>query len=279
MTTVLDLQRFKREGRHFAMLTAYDHPTARLLDAAGIPVLLVGDSLGMVVLGHDTTLPVTMADMIHHARAVARGAVNALLVGDLPFGAYQASAEQALTSGIRLIKEGGMHAVKLEGGGPTATAGIARLVEAGIPVMAHLGLTPQSVHRMGGFRVQGKDAAGAERILEQARAVEDAGAFSLVLEGVPSELARIVTEEVRIPTIGIGAGPYTDGQVLVIHDVLGLSERTPGFARQYADLATEITRAARAFADEVQRGQFPEQVSPPQPARATPPREVVSHGG
>jgi 3-methyl-2-oxobutanoate hydroxymethyltransferase len=201
------------------------------------------------------------------------------LVGDLPFGAYQASAKQAVLSGTRLIKEGGMHAVKLEGGGPTAIAGIARLVEAGIPVMAHLGLTPQSVNQMGGFRVQGKDAAGAERILEQARAAELAGAFSLVLEGVPAELARIVTGEVGIPTIGIGAGPHTDGQVLVIHDVLGLSERTPRFARRYADLAAQITRAARAFAEEVERGQFPEKVSAPQPTRATASREAVPHGG
>jgi 3-methyl-2-oxobutanoate hydroxymethyltransferase len=276
VTTVLDLQRFKRDGHRFAMLTAYDHPTARLLDAAGIPVLLVGDSLGMVVLGYDTTLPVTMEDMIRHAGAVARGAVNALLVGDLPFGSYQVSAEQAVINGIRLVKEGGMHAVKLEGGGPTAIGGIRLLVDAGIPVMAHLGLTPQSVHQMGGFRVQGKDPATAERILDQARAVEAAGAFSLVLEAVPSELARTITLELGIPTIGIGAGPHTDGQVLVVHDVLGLSERVPRFAKRYADLAGPIGEAARAFAEDVAGGRFPEGRAATRPAAIT--QEVRSGG-
>jgi 3-methyl-2-oxobutanoate hydroxymethyltransferase len=276
VTTVLDLQRFKREGHRFAMLTAYDHPTARLLDAAGIPVLLVGDSLGMVVLGYDTTLAVTMEDMIRHAGAVARGAVNALLVGDLPFGSYQVSAEQAVINGIRLVKEGGMHAVKLEGGGPTAVGGIRLLVDAGIPVMAHLGLTPQSVHQMGGFRVQGKDPVTAERILDQARAVEAAGAFSLVLEAVPSELARTITLELGIPTIGIGAGPHTDGQVLVVHDVLGLSERVPRFAKRYADLAGAIGDAARAFAEDVAGGRVPEDGAAIRPAAIT--QEVRSSG-
>lgn len=276
MTTVLDLQRFKLEGRRFPMLTAYDHPTARLLDAAGIPVLLVGDSLGMVVLGHETTLPVTLDDMVHHARAVARGAANALLVGDLPFGSYQRSARHALKSATRLVQQGGMHAVKLEGGGRTALRSIERIVGAGIPVMAHLGLTPQSVHQMGGFRLQGKDAPGAERIRAQAQATQDAGAFSLVLEGVPASLAEEITRELTIPTIGIGAGPGTDGQVLVIHDLLGLSERTPKFARRYADLSQVITQSVMAFAEDVEGGRFPEAAGRSAPA---PVLQELRHGG
>jgi 3-methyl-2-oxobutanoate hydroxymethyltransferase len=214
--------------------------------------------------------------VLHHAAAVARGAVNALLVGDLPFGSYQVSAEQAVVNGTRLVKEGGMHAVKLEGGGPTAIAGIRLLVEAGIPVMAHLGLTPQSIHKMGGFRVQGKDPAAAERILAEALAVEAAGAFSLVLEGVPSDLARTITLELGIPTIGIGAGSYTDGQVLVVHDLLGLSERAPRFAKRYADLAGVITEAARAFAEDVAGGAFPEVGAATRPAPT--PQEIRSGG-
>jgi 3-methyl-2-oxobutanoate hydroxymethyltransferase len=256
MTTVLDLRRFKREGRRFAMLTAYDWPTARLLDEAGIPVLLVGDSLGMVVLGYETTVPVTMEEMLHHARAVARGARNALLVGDLPFMSYQVSVEQAMTAAGRVLKEGGMHAVKLEGGAP-AVETVRRLTESGIPVMAHLGLTPQSVHQLGGFRVQGRDPEAAARILEDARALEAAGAFSLVLEGVPSALARTVTEALSIPTIGIGAGPHCDGQVLVLHDLLGLSARTPRFVKRYGELAEQIQGMVRCYAEEVAGGTFP----------------------
>ena len=256
MTTILDLRRFKREGRRFAMLTAYDWPTARLLDEAGIPVLLVGDSLGMVVLGYETTVPVTMDEMVHHARAVARGARGALLVGDLPFMSFQASTDQAMAAAGRLMKEGGMHAVKLEGGAPVVET-VRRLTESGVPVMAHLGLTPQSVHQMGGFRVQGRDAEAAARILEDARSLERAGAFSLVLEGVPSALARSVTEALGIPTIGIGAGPHCDGQVLVLHDMLGLSPRTPRFVKQYGELAEEIRGMARCFAEEVASGTFP----------------------
>src|SRR5712692_1005468 len=257
MTTVLDVQRFKLEGRRFAMLTAYDYTTARILDSAGIPLLLVGDSLGMVMLGHPNTLPVTMDEMIHHARAVARGATSALLVGDLPFMSYQVSPEQALTSAGRFLQEAGMHAVKLEGGGRSVEA-TARLAQAGIPVMAHLGLTPQSVNQMGGFKVQGKTPAAAARILADARALQDAGAFSLVLEGVPSELAREVTASLRIPTIGIGAGPHCDGQVLVVHDLLGLTTgRTAKFVKKYANLAEEIARAAQEYAREVAEGAFP----------------------
>jgi 3-methyl-2-oxobutanoate hydroxymethyltransferase len=258
VTTVLDLQRSKDEGRRFAMLTAYDYPTARILSQAGIRYLLVGDSLGMVVLGHSTTLPVTLEDMIHHGKAVARGAPDALLIGDLPFMSYQVSLEQAVTAAGRLIKEAGMHAVKLEGGGPAVVAVVRRLVEIGIPVMAHLGLTPQSVHRMGGFRVQGRSQEAAATMLAEARELEAAGAFSIVLEGIPTEVAGTVTEALRIPTIGIGAGPGCDGQVLVLHDLLGLTQgRTPRFVKRYAHLTDEITRAARQYAEEVESGQFP----------------------
>jgi len=249
MTTVLDVQRFKDEGRRFAMLTAYDYLSAQILDEAGIPILLVGDSLGMVVLGYPTTLPVTLDEMIHHAKAVARGSRQALLVGDMPFMSYHASTEQAITSAGRFLQEGGMHAVKVEGGGLTAL---------GIPVMGHLGLTPQFVHQMGGFKVQGKSEAQAARILADAKDLEQAGAFSIVLEGVPNSLAARVTKALRIPTIGIGAGPGTDGQVLVLHDMLGMTTgKAPKFVKRYANLAEEIDRAARQFASEVGSGSFP----------------------
>jgi 3-methyl-2-oxobutanoate hydroxymethyltransferase len=257
VTTVPDLLRFKAEGRRFAMLTAYDHPTARLADEAEIPVLLVGDSLGMVVLGHPTTLPVTLDDMVHHASAVARGAANALLVADMPFMSYQPSVEMAMVSAGRLLREAGMHAVKLEGAGPVVET-VARLAAAGVPVMAHLGLTPQSVHAIGGFRVRGRTAEAAQRILSDARELEEAGAFSLVLEAVPAEVGRTVTEALRIPTIGIGAGPHCDGQVLVVHDILGLSTgRTPRFVKRYANLGEQAVEAMRAFAREVAGGEFP----------------------
>jgi 3-methyl-2-oxobutanoate hydroxymethyltransferase len=257
MTTVLDVQRFKDEGRRFAMLTAYDFLSARILDEAGIPVLLVGDSLGMVMLGHPTTLPVTMEDMLHHAKAVSRGARQALLVGDMPFMSYQVSTEQAIANAGRFLQEAGMHAVKLEGAGPVIEI-THRLSEAGIPVMGHVGLTPQSVHAMGGFKVQGKTDAQAARILDDAKALEQAGAFSVVLEGVPSKLAVEITQALRIPTIGIGAGPGTDGQVLVFHDMLGLTTgKAPKFVKRYANLAEEIARAATAFAEDVRTGNFP----------------------
>ena len=257
MTTVLDVQRFKDEGRRFAMLTAYDFLSARILDEAGIPILLVGDSLGMVMLGHPTTLPVTMDDMLMHAKAVARGARQALLVGDMPFLSYQVSTEAAIANAGRFIQEGGMHAVKLEGAGPVVEI-TRRLAEVGIPVMGHLGLTPQSVHTMGGFKVQGKTDAHAARILADAKALEKAGAFSLVLEGVPSKLAVEITHALRIPTIGIGAGPGTDGQVLVFHDMLGLTTgKAPKFVKRYANLAEEIARAATAYAEDVRTGAFP----------------------
>ena len=257
MTTVLDVQRFKDEGRRFAMLTAYDFVSARILDEAGIPILLVGDSLGMVMLGHGTTLPVTMDDMLVHAKAVSRGARQALLVGDMPFMSYQVSTEEALRNAGRFIQEGGMHAVKLEGGGAVIEV-TRRLTEIGIPVMGHLGLTPQSVHAMGGFKVQGKTDAQAARILADAKALEKAGAFSLVLEGMPSKLAATITAALKIPTIGIGAGPPCDGQVLVYHDMLGLTTgKAPKFVKRYASLAEEIARAATAYAEDVRTGNFP----------------------
>jgi 3-methyl-2-oxobutanoate hydroxymethyltransferase len=265
MVTVLDVQRYKLEGRRFAMLTAYDYTTARLLDAAGIPVLLVGDSLGMVMLGYPTTLPVTLDDVVHHARAVARGAGNALLVGDLPFGTFQSSPEEAVSNAARLLKEGGMHAVKLEGGAPHVLEAVHRLTSSGIPVMGHLGLTPQSVHQMGGFKVQGRTADQAAAILAAASALEDAGAFSVVLEGIPSDLSESVTRSLRIPTIGIGAGPACDGQVLVIHDLLGLTagagadgQKAPKFVKRYANLADEVVRAAQRYRQEVEEGSFPD---------------------
>ncbi len=257
MTTVLDVQRFKEEGRRFAMLTAYDFLSARILDEAEIPILLVGDSLGMVMLGHSTTLPVTLDDMIHHAKAVSRGATQALLVGDMPFMSYHLSVEQAIGSAGRFLQEAGMHAVKLEGGGRIVEI-TRRLTELGIPVMGHLGLTPQFVNAMGGFKVQGKTSGQAARILADAKELEQAGAFSVVLEGVPGDLATRITGALRIPTIGIGAGPGTDGQVLVFHDMLGLTTgKAPKFVKRYANLAEEIASAARRFSLEVADGEFP----------------------
>ena len=280
MTTVLDVQRFKDEGRRFAMLTAYDYLSARILDEAGIPILLVGDSLGMVMLGHPTTLPVTMDDMLVHAKAVSRGARQALLVGDMPFMSYQVSADEAVRNAGRFVQEGGMHAVKLEGGGAAIVEITRRLTEIGIPVMGHLGLTPQSVHTMGGFKVQGKTETQAKRIIADARQLEDAGAFSVVLEGVPSTLAGRVTSALHIPTIGIGAGPQTDGQVLVYHDFLGLTTgKAPKFVKRYAALAEEITKAAQTFADDVRKGTFPGPEHEYSANGATPaPQEVVKYG-
>ena len=257
MTTVLDVQRFKEEGQRFAVLTAYDYLSAKILDEAGIPILLVGDSLGMVMLGYPTTLPVTLDEMLHHTKAVARGARQALLVGDMPFMSYHASVEQAITSAGRFIQEGGMHAVKLEGGGRIVEI-TRQLTSMGIPVMGHLGLTPQFVHQMGGFKVQGKSDKQAARILADAKELEQAGAFSIVLEGVPADLATRVTKTLRIPTIGIGAGSGTDGQVLVFHDMLGLTTgKAPKFVKRYANLADDITRAAKQYAQEVGEGTFP----------------------
>jgi 3-methyl-2-oxobutanoate hydroxymethyltransferase len=248
--------RNRKGAEPFAMLTAYDFTFARLFDQAGIDVLLVGDSVGNTVQGLDTTLPVTLDEMIYHCRLVSRAAARALVVGDMPFGSYQASPEDAVRSAIRFVKEGGAAAVKLEGG-VAVRAAIERIVAAEIPVMGHVGLTPQAVHRMGGYRVQGRSEAGRQRVLDDARAVEDAGAFAVVLEGLPAELAAEITRALEIPTIGIGAGVACDGQVLVLHDLLGLSEWTPSFAKQYAGLGALASQAARAFADEVAQRKFP----------------------
>jgi 3-methyl-2-oxobutanoate hydroxymethyltransferase len=238
-------------------LTAYDYPTARLLDDAGVDILLVGDSLGMVVLGYDNTLPVTMDEMLHHTRAVRRGTRRALLVADMPYGSYHADLAESLRHAIRFVKDGGAEAVKVEGGERRLEL-IARLVDAEIPVMGHVGLTPQSLNALGGFKVQGKSAEAADHLLRDAHAVEAAGAFSVVLESVPRELAARITLEVRIPTIGIGAGPDCDGQVLVFHDLVGLTlNGTPKFARRYADLSAEITRAVGEYCDDVRSGRFP----------------------
>ncbi|MEX0755244.1 MAG: 3-methyl-2-oxobutanoate hydroxymethyltransferase [Actinomycetota bacterium] len=254
--TTHDLRSFKQERRRFAMLTAYDHPTAKILDAAGIPVLLVGDSVGNNVLGYDSTLPVTMEEMLHHTKAVVRGARNALVVADMPFGSYQASVDDGVRNAARFLKEAGAGAVKLEGAQLQLTEALTR---AGIPVMGHLGLTPQAVHEMGGYRVQGRTAEAARRLQDDALAIEKAGAFATVIEGVPSDVGADISTALSIPTIGIGAGPGTDGQVLVINDLLGLNEGpAPRFAKAYTDLRAEISRAVTAFADEVERGTFPD---------------------
>jgi 3-methyl-2-oxobutanoate hydroxymethyltransferase len=246
----------KQRRERFSMLTAYDFAFARIFDAAGIDVILVGDSLANVVQGLETTLPVTLDEALYHTRLVARGVRRALVVGDMPFGSYQVSPEEAVRSAIRFVKEGGAHAVKLEGGSRAAAA-IERIVGAEIPVMGHVGLTPQAVHRMGGYRVQGRSAPERERVLADARAVEAAGAFAVVLEGMPAELALEITRSLAIPTIGIGAGAGCDGQVLVMHDLLGLSEWTPSFVKQYASLGALASQAARSFAEEVASGKFP----------------------
>ena len=255
--TVPRLRKMKRDGTRITMVTAYDATFARLFDDAGMDVLLVGDSLGMVVQGHDSTLPVTVDEVIYHCRAVARGTRRAHIVGDMPFLSWQVSPEQALTNAGRFVSEGGAQAVKLEGGVDAAPT-IERIVHAGIPVMAHVGLTPQSVHAMGGFRVQGKTEAAAARVLADAKAVAEAGAYSLVLEGIPSDLAKRITEEVDIPTIGIGAGPHCDGQVLVCYDLLGLTpDLKPKFVKRYAEFFEEGVAAARRYRDEVRSGVFP----------------------
>lgn len=247
----------KRRGERFSMLTAYDYPFARVFDAAGIDVLLVGDSLANVVQGLETTLPVTLDEIVYHTRLVARGARRALVVADMPFGSYQTSPDDAVRAAVRLVKEGGAHAVKLEGGARSADA-IAAIVAADVPVMGHVGLTPQSIHAMGGYRVQGRSDSGRARVRADAFAVQEAGAFSLVLEGMPAGLAAEITGALGIPTIGIGAGPACDGQVLVMHDLLGLSDQgAPSFVKQYASLGMLAGQAARAFAADVADGKFP----------------------
>jgi 3-methyl-2-oxobutanoate hydroxymethyltransferase len=255
--TVLSLQQKKERGEPIVMLTAYDYPTALAVDAAGVDAILVGDSLAMVVLGYENTLPVTMEDMLHHCKAVARGAQTALLIGDMPFMSYQASVAEAVRNAGRFLQEGGMDAVKLEGGRERLEA-IRAIVAAGIPVMGHLGLTPQSVHAFGGFRPQGRTALAARRLLEDALLLEQAGCFSLVLESIPARLAALIRQRLIIPVIGIGAGVECDGQVLVLHDMLGFFERfTPRFVKKYAELSAEIRRAVETYAHEVRTRQFP----------------------
>jgi 3-methyl-2-oxobutanoate hydroxymethyltransferase len=255
--TVRDIAAAKARGERWPMLTAYDALTARVFDDAGIPVLLVGDSAGMVVYGHDTTIPVTVDELIPLTAAVVRGTSRAMVVADLPFGSYQGSPEIALASATRFLKEAGAHAVKLEGGHRVVPQ-VEDLVAAGIPVMAHLGLTPQSVNAFGGFRVQGRGEDG-ERLLHAAKAMQAAGAFSVVLEAVPAELAARVTASLSIPTIGIGAGPDCDAQVLVWQDMAGLSPRTPRFVKQYADVGGVLRQAVRSFAEDVVAGSFPDE--------------------
>ena len=255
--TVATLQDMKRKGEKIACLTAYDYSFASLLDRAGVDLIMVGDSLGMVIQGHDSTLPVSIAEMTYHTRCVARGVQRALLVADLPFMSYQRSPEQALDNAGRLMRRGGAHVVKLEGGAPMA-ATVRFLVERGVPVCGHLGLTPQSVHQLGGYRVQGRDADAAERLRTDARALADAGASLLVLEAVPAELARDITRDIAIPTIGIGAGVDCDGQVLVLHDMLGVYPRgSPKFARNFMNGADSIERAVRDYVAAVKARTFP----------------------
>jgi 3-methyl-2-oxobutanoate hydroxymethyltransferase len=264
--------------RKIACLTAYDYPTARLLDEAGVDIVLVGDSLAMVVLGYESTLPVTLEEMLHHTRAVRRGVRRALVVADMPYGSYHADSAEAVRNAIRFVKEAGAEAVKIEGGERRMEL-ILRLVEAEIPVMGHIGLTPQSVHALGGFRVQGKTEEAAEQLLRDARAVEAAGAFAVVLESIPREVAARITAELRIPTIGIGAGPDCDGQILVLHDLVGMSfGHTPKFARRYADVGQIISQAAAEYCRDVQQGQFPsDQESYHAPGREAPAQHATGN--
>src|SRR5262245_45731191 len=255
---VPDLATMKARGEPIVMLTAYDATMARLLDRAGIDLLLVGDSLGHVILGLDTTIPVTLDAMIHHTRAVARGASRALVVADMPFLTYQVSTDEALRNAARLFQEGGAAAVKLEGGRPVADA-VRRLTAAGLPVMGHVGLTPQHVHRLGGMRQQAREEEAAHELIRDALALEDAGAFAVVVEAVPDAVAEAVTSRLKIPTIGIGAGPHCDGQVLVSYDMLGLFDTfVPKFVRQYAQVGGLIFDAARNYANDVREGVYPQ---------------------
>jgi 3-methyl-2-oxobutanoate hydroxymethyltransferase len=255
--TILDIQEMKETGKKIPVLTAYDFPSAKILDESGIPLLLVGDSVGMVVAGYENTLPVTVEEMIYHTRAVVRGRQEALVVTDMPFMSYQESTEQGRRNAGRLVKEGGAEAVNLEGGERMKET-IKAIVDMDVPVMGHIGLTPQSIHKMGGYRIQGKGAREREKLLRDAKAVEKAGAFSIVLEGLPSELSKEITSTLSIPTIGIGAGPFCDGQVLVLHDILGLyGEMSPKFVKKYADLHATISKAVSGYKDEVEKGTFP----------------------
>ena len=255
---ITNLRDKKRRGEKIVMLTAYDATMARLFDRAGVDVLLVGDSVGMVVLGHDSTLPVTLDAMVHHTAAVSRGTEHALVVADMPFLSFQVSVSEAVKNAGRLMQEGGAAAVKLEGGRPVLDV-VRRLTDVGIPVMGHLGLLPQSVHQLGGYGMRGTHPREADTLLADAIALEQAGAFAIVLESIPADLARLVTSRTTVPTIGIGAGVECDGQVLVSHDMLGLFDKfVPSFVKQYANLADTIVNATRAYADDVRTGKFPE---------------------
>ncbi|HUV57105.1 MAG TPA: 3-methyl-2-oxobutanoate hydroxymethyltransferase [Dehalococcoidales bacterium] len=255
--TISQIKAMKQKGEKIAMLTAYDYTTAKIVDEIGVPLILVGDSLGMVVLGYESTIPVTMEDMLHHTKAVVRGTKQTMVVGDMPFMTYHISVEQALQNAARFIQEAGAQAIKLEGG-VTVADKVKRLVDCGIPVMGHIGLTPQSIHQFGGFKVQGKTPEAATRLIEDAVALEQAGAFSIVLETVPSQLAQIITGKIGIPTIGIGAGIHCDGQVQVINDILGsYTDFVPKHAKQYAKIASVMSNAIKKYYKEVTAGSFP----------------------
>ena len=256
-TTIRDIATMKRRGKRIAMITAYDYTSSRIVESAGVDIILVGDSLGQVVLGYDSTVPVTMEDMLHHIKAVVRGTEKVHIVGDLPFMSYQASRSDAIRNAGRILKEGGAQSVKLEGGRHVAKT-MRRIVQAGIPVMGHIGLTPQAVNQLGGYRIQGRTTKAAVELIEDAKAVEDAGAYSIVLEGVPSQLAQLVTERLSIPTIGIGAGIHCDGQVQVFHDMMGLyTDFTPKHARKYAHLAELMNGAVSEYIEDVRNRSFP----------------------
>ena len=256
--TIKSFQKAKDEKRQISMLTAYDYSMAKILDSAGVDALLVGDSLGMVVQGHDSTISVTVDDMIYHAKAVTRGATRALVIVDMPFMSYHVSVAEAVSNAGRLMKEGGAHAIKLEGGVEFAET-IRQIVRAQIPVMGHIGMTPQSVHMFGGFKVQGKNLAQAQKIIDDAKALEEAGVFAITLECVPEELTKIITETVNVPIIGIGAGKYCDGQVLVSNDMLGMyNDFAPKFVKQFAHISTDIDDAVKTYIKELGESSFPE---------------------
>ncbi len=261
--TIRTIQEMKKRGQKIPMVTAYDYTSAKILDAAGIPILLVGDSLGQVVLGYDSTVPVTMEEMLHHTKAVVRGSLKALVVGDMPFMSYQVNSEEAMKNAARFLKEAGAQAVKLEGGERVADT-VKRLTGIGIPIMAHIGLTPQSVNQLGGYRVQGKTVKAAAQLMRDAKALEEAGAFAIVLESVPTPLAKLITQRMTVPTIGIGAGKFCDGQVLVFHDVFGLfTDFVPKHTRQYANLAESIQEAVTRYIEDVYTGAFPSEKESP----------------
>jgi 3-methyl-2-oxobutanoate hydroxymethyltransferase len=255
--TPVDIEAMKKEGRKITMITGYDYPMALLEDKAGFDIILVGDSLGMTVLGYDNTIPVTMEEMIHHTKAVSRGAKYALILGDMPFMSYNTSEREAIINAGRFLKEAGADAVKLEGGVSVKEI-VKAIVRAGIPVMGHIGLTPQTISMLGGFKVQGKDAEAAQRIVDDAVSLEDAGAFAVILEAIPAPISKRITERLKIPTIGIGAGIHCDGQVMVVHDMLGLFDRfTPKFVKRYVNLSELILKAFDSYKDDIQKGAFP----------------------